>query len=232
MTRRPPVLILLCSGLVLLSAAVPPRADQPPPSAFYDQDLYFYECKRHDSEPDRVTMVEWRPELYWEVELSDDPDVPREVIHDLQWVLRPYMVFLVHDGKVNEDGRLQFRSEGAIRATMRLEDSEGNKYEAVAPDAIGHDVRGLLDDVIGAERRGSIAGDGLHYFVFRARKPGGAKIAVVDQPGHFTLHLGTTSFRFRTPLGALVPKKSCPTCGEALNGAWSHCPWDGAALEG
>ena len=50
------------------------------------------------------------------------------------------------------------------------------------------------------------------------------------QEGSFTVKMMDETYNWRLPLGSLLPKKVCRTCGESLNGAWKFCPWDGTKL--
>lgn len=73
-------------------------------------------------------------------------------------------------------------------------------------------------------------GQNMHFFLFSSKKKNGQEIAVAKREGAFSVKLDKREFKWRLPLGSLLPPKVCPIDGEKLNGAWKFCPWHGVAL--
>jgi len=44
------------------------------------------------------------------------------------------------------------------------------------------------------------------------------------------LSINKNEYKWRTPLGSLMPVKTCPKDGEKMSGAWDYCPFDGEKL--
>lgn len=73
-------------------------------------------------------------------------------------------------------------------------------------------------------------GQNMVFFLFPSNNKEGQKIADSKKEGSFSVEMGEREFRWRLPLGSLLPPKICPTCGEKLSGAYKFCPWDGTKL--
>jgi len=74
-------------------------------------------------------------------------------------------------------------------------------------------------------------GQNMHFFLFPAKNKSGRNIADAKKGGVFSVRLGEREFKWRLPLGSLLPPKICPRCGEKLSGAYKYCPYDGTPLK-
>ena len=54
---------------------------------------------------------------------------------------------------------------------------------------------------------------------------------VLKSKGGVKFKVATQEFRWRLPLGALMPAKVCAKCNDKCSGAWDYCPWCGTRLE-
>jgi len=74
-------------------------------------------------------------------------------------------------------------------------------------------------------------GQNMHFLLFPAKDKNGQNIAEAKKEGAFSVKLGEREFKWRLPLGSLLPPKICPKCGEKLSGAYNYCPYDGTPLK-
>lgn len=73
-------------------------------------------------------------------------------------------------------------------------------------------------------------GQNLLVFLFPAVGKDNQKIADAKKAGSFAVNIGKLEYKWRLPLGSVVPPKICPKCGEKLSGAYTYCPYDGTKL--
>lgn len=186
--------------------------------------------KQTDS-PNRLALVWWLPEEFWEVSNAASGTDPA-VVEEILAIMRPYVVMAVVDGKIGPLGGATFYDEATIRETVRLIDSEGRKYEAIPAEDVPPDLQNLfaslrpiMSNLIGP------MGENLAYLAFPAKTPEDRMIAAATEPGEFAVQIADELMEWRLPLGSLLPPKVCPQDGEELNGAWSYCPWHGKPLE-
>jgi len=60
----------------------------------------------------------------------------------------------------------------------------------------------------------------------------GRRIADAKEEGSFAVLIGEKKYRWKLPLGSLLPPKTCAECGEELSGAFKFCPYEGTKLPG
>jgi hypothetical protein len=112
-------------------------------------------------------------------------------------------------------------------------DASGKSYEPLSND----ELPPLLQSILAGMKPGMVAaagpaGKNMAILVFSNRDTAGKPIADAKSSGTFSVVAAGKAFRWRTPLGALLPPKACPKCGESLSGAYKFCPYDGTPLPG
>jgi len=187
------------------------------------------ETQKMSQEVNEITFVWWIPEEFWRI--SFDPTMTEAQTDEFIKVLRPYTFIAVVVGKVGPFGGITYRSESSIRADIQIKDSQGIRYRPLGEDKIDADAKDFLSMAksILANMGGSM-GENLCVILFPARKKEGQRIADAKGEGSLSVKLGEKEFRWRLPLGSLLPPKICPTCKEKLSGAYKFCPWDGTKL--
>jgi hypothetical protein len=189
------------------------------------------ETQKTSTEADRVTVIWWVPEEYWQVTLAQDDKLTPPQIEDFVRPLRQYTVFAVAEGKVGTYGAITYKPEDEVRKSIRLIDNSGIGYLPVSSDKIDSDTLAVLLMIkpVLANMNGPV-GQNMHFVLFPAKDKAGKQIAPATTEGAFSLKFGASEFKWRLPLGSLLPRKICPTDGEELNGAWKFCPWHGEKL--
>ncbi len=181
------------------------------------------DTQKDTPDPDRITMVWWLPDEYWEAVLQEEAG-------EALFVLGAYVVMGVVDGKIGPFGGVTFQDEVSVRNRLRLVDGAGNTHTPLPQDQVNADARSLLSMM--RPVLGNVAGpmgENFHFFVFSGGE-GGTPLFSATEEGSFSVFIGDEEFAWRLPLGSLMPPKYCPVDGEVLSGAWKFCPWHGAAL--
>ena len=182
-------------------------------------------------ESDSICEILWLPTEFWGASASQNPRVTSEQVNALLKAIRPYTVFAVAEGTIGPFGTMSFKSEPELRKNIKLADAKGTAYEPLGED----DIPGELKVTLGAFKpalanvAGAI-GKNMQVFVFRDSGPDGARLFDPKTKGSVVVKLGARKFKWRLPLGSVVPPKQCAKCKEQRSGAWDFCPWCGAKL--
>jgi len=188
------------------------------------------ETQKTSEDPSSLTLAWWIPEEFWKVALVEGGLTSAQV-EDFVKVLRPYTLVIVVDGTMGPIGGATFKTEDQVRSTLRVKDSQGNQYDALPTAEFNADLSNLvavmkpmLQNLMGQ------MGQHMYIFAFPGKAKDGRAMADPKEKGSFAVVLDGKEYKWRLPLGALLPPKTCPTCKEKLNGAYSFCPWDGQKL--
>ncbi|NOZ68372.1 MAG: hypothetical protein GXP46_03825 [Deferribacteres bacterium] len=190
------------------------------------------EIQKTSEKPDEVTIIWWLPEEFWRVNFAQRATMTEAQIERVLGVLRHYMIIMVIDGKIGPLGGVTYKSEETIRNSIQLIDSQGVHYRPLSSDEIDADTknflsmfRPVLSNILGP------MGQNMQFFIFPSKNKNRQDIADAKREGAFSVKLGKKEFKWRLPLGSLLPEKTCPVDGEKLNGAWKFCPWHGVELK-
>jgi hypothetical protein len=148
-------------------------------------------------------------------------------------VVRPYTTVVIVEGTVGPLGGMSFKSEAEVRARVKLRDRDGETYAPIAPDKLSPGLSSLLSIMkpMLASALGPL-GRNMHFLVFPAEDKQGRPIADAKKEGSFSVLVCEKKYRWKLPLGSLLPPKTCAECSEELSGAFKFCPYDGTKLSG
>lgn len=180
---------------------------------------------------DAMTFVWWMPEEFWRASLAEDSTIPETAIEEFVEVLHPYIIVVAVDGRIGPFGGVTYEPEATVRADIHLVDGHGGLYPPLGEDGIDPDTRNFLSMMkpFLANLLGPM-GQNMNFFVFPSKTKKGQTIADATEEGFLAVRMRDEEFKWRLPLGSLVPPKICPVDGERLNGAWRFCPWHGVEL--
>jgi hypothetical protein len=189
------------------------------------------ETQQLSSRAQSMRLVWWIPTEYWAFSAQVDPKVSAAQMDSVAELLRPFTVIAAVDGELSPAGEISFLPAQKLRASIRLVDSHGTRYPPIAPDAIPERTQVIIDVLkpLFANLLGQM-GESMEFFLFPAADAHGHPIAPATGSGGFSVVLAEEEFRWRLPLGSLVPRKRCPVDGELLSGSWRYCPWHGVEL--
>lgn len=189
------------------------------------------ETQKMNDEAHKITIVWWIPTQYWRVAMEKAGSNERQ-IREIEKTFEPYTLVAVVDGTIGAMAKVDYASEEQVRSTLVLKDGTDKSYQPVEDANIDADTRNMLNVLrpVIANMLGPM-GQHLYFIVFPAKDADGNLIADATHEGKFAVDLGDTPYKFRLPLGSLMPPKTCPKCGETLNGSYKFCPYDGTRLQ-
>lgn len=197
-----------------------------------DINALIQETQKMSQSADKMNLIWWIPEDFWRVSLEQNPNISAAQIEEFIKLLHPYTVILAIDGKIGPFGGVTYESESTIRNNIRLIDIQGNNYRPLSIETITADMKNLLSMMkpVFVNMLGPM-GQNMHFFLFPHKNQAGQEIADAKKEGAFSVKLDKSKFKWRLPLGSLLPPKICPVDGEKLSGSWKFCPWHGVELK-
>jgi hypothetical protein len=177
-----------------------------------------------------LTLVLWMPEQYWKASLQSNDRLTDKAKAEFVEALRPYTMVAVVDADVGFGGAFTFSSLDTVREIVKIEDSAGNTYAPLDPQTVSGSIKNLLQAMkpILANAMGSL-GSNLEIMLFPADGRNGP-IADPIREGFFTVRVSDLRFRYRLPLGSLLPPMVDTRTGDTFPGNYHFNPFTGAKL--
>lgn len=190
------------------------------------------ETQKMSQSANEMTLIWWIPEEFWRVSFEKDPNMTASQIEEFLKVLRPYMLIVAVDGKMGAFGGVSYKPKATIQNSIQMIDREGTHYRPLSDENIDADTKNFLSMMkpVFVNMLGPL-GQNMHFFLFPPKNKKGQDVAVAKREGAFSVKLDKREFKWRLPLGSLLPPKVCPVDGEKMNGAWKFCPWHGVELK-
>ena len=197
-----------------------------------DTTVLMQETQKITQSPDEMKLIWWIPEDFWRVSLEQNPDITAKQMEAFIEILRPYTLFVAAVGKMGALGGITYKSESTLQNSIELIDDQGIRYSPLSNEQIDADTKNFLSimkpffiNMLGP------MGQNMHFFLFPAKNKKGDGIAVATKEGAFPVKLDEAEFKWKLPLGSLLPPKVCPVDGNKMSGAWKFCPWHGVELK-
>jgi len=176
-----------------------------------------------------ITMVIWMPQQFWEESMKGNPALTPEGRAQVLAPLADYALFGVMRAKVGAAGLTDIQPKAELVRNLKVE-VNGKAVQPLAPEAIAPAAQMLLSTMKPAmASMGGPAMAGLEFVVFPARADGKPLIDAL-QAGTLQVSLYDQTYRWRTPLGSLLPVKVDPKTGEEFPGNYSFNPFTGEKL--
>jgi len=209
-------------GLVLaLGCVAPALAD--------DIREFVHETQQLVSTAQQMTMVWWIPAEFWDLSMASNPNVTPQIAQQVREAFHDYQVFALLHGNVGLQGLTDTAPRADLLANSRLQ--VGDKVIApLAADQVPSGVQAIL----GAMRpllSGMLGklGQSMELVVYPAAA-GGQRLNDPKANGAFQFVLYDQTFRWRTPLASLLPKKVDPKSKEEFPGNYLYNPYTGDRL--
>jgi len=179
--------------------------------------------------PNELTMVWWLPEQFWQASLRDR--LPANQVDEVLKVVRRYTMIAVVDGRIGPLGGMSFIPEETVRTNVTLKDAAGVNYPPLGESSLDPDMKNLVQAMkpIVANMLGAI-GQNTHFVVFPSKSADGRPVADAASKGTLWVIVGGKEFRYRLPLGSLLPPKYDPGTGERFPGNYDFNPFTGTKL--
>ena len=191
------------------------------------------ECMKVSNVNGELNLVFWFPDEFWKAASASNPNVVQSQVDILVKIVHPYAIVGVASGKTAPFAAVSYRTEAEIRGLLQLKDDQGKSHVPLPEAQLDPSVPGLLGFLKPAmSRMSGPIGDHTYFYAFPGTSNDGTRICDPSKEGVCEVDIGTVQFKWRLPLGSLLPKQKCPACGEWLSGAYKFCPYDGTRLAG
>lgn len=187
------------------------------------------ETQKVDLNGNHMKMIWWIPSEYWVEAFKSNPDMTEESIKSFISVVDKYTIVAVVDATIGPFGGITAKEYDEIEKELTLETHNSrylpiNKAE-LSPDIVNffQMMKPILGGMLGQ------FGDGTEFFAFEGKDKNGNRLIDPMKEQRFTLTL-ENSYKYRLPLGSLLPKKMDPTTREEFPGNYKFNPFTGARL--
>jgi len=180
----------------------------------------------------RVTLVWWIPAEFWQAALTAAGTIPADKVKEIVGTISDINVVAVVDGKVGGLGQVEFVPQAELEKSLSAIDSQGKPLLMIPESKQSTATKNLLGMMkpMMANMMGDL-GKSLSFFVFEGKNKDGSRRFDPTKPGLLVVRLSGEEFRWRLPLGSLLPEKICPKCNETLPGNYVFCPFDATLLK-
>jgi hypothetical protein len=180
----------------------------------------------------RITIVWWLVPEFWRAALAASGTVPADKIHELVSSIRDVNVFVVIDAKVSGFGGADYVPADELQKKLAVWDGQGKPVPMIPSEKQSSATKNLLAMMkpVMANMLGEF-GKNTAFFVFEGKGQHGSRRIDPSMPGSLVVKLNAEEFRWRLPLGSLLPQKICPKCNETFPGNYAFCPFDATPLK-
>jgi len=186
---------------------------------------------RKDAGSQDLVIVWWVPTEFWEVTLLENPATSMQTVDKFKATLAPYTLVMVVRAHIGAFGGVTFEDEAAVRASVTVKDLQGVSYSPLADSEVNPDAKNLLSMMkpLISNMMGPM-GQNLDCLLFKTKGKGGHAIADAKSEGSFAVVVAGEEFKFRLPLGSLMPPKFDADTHERFPGNYLYSPFTGSKL--
>lgn len=190
------------------------------------------ETQKQGNRAGRVTIVWWMPTEFWRATGVAEATLTTAQVDEMVAAVQDVIVFAIIDGKLNTLGAGEFTAPEVLRKNISLSDAQGKPIALLPEEKQSVGTKNLLAVMrpVWANMLGEF-GKNLSLFVFEGKNKDGSRRIDPTKPGSFVIRLSGEEFRWRLPLGSLLPSKTCPKCNENYAGNYAFCPFDATPLK-
>ena len=188
------------------------------------------ETQKTGNRAGRLTLVWWMPPEFWKLAMLATGTLPADKVDEAVARMEDANVFLVIDGKINPLG-IDYTTPADLQKNFSVGDPNGQPLLLIPDNQQSAAIRNLL--AVMSPVLANMLGDfGKHasFFVFEGKAKNGLRRVDPKKPGVLIARFAGEDFRWRLPLGSLLPPKICPKCKESFPGNYSFCPFDATPL--
>ncbi len=177
----------------------------------------------------QTTMVFWLPQQYWQEMFDSNPALNAQTKTDMLKLLEAYTLVIFMRGKINTAGQPEGEAAEQLFKNTRLQ-VNGRALQPLAENEISANTMVLLANLrpVLAAGLGQF-GQQMHLAIFSNRNDG-KPLLDASQSGNLNIKVYDEEFRWRLPLGSLLPEKRDSKTGEAFPGNYNFNPYTGEKL--
>lgn len=190
------------------------------------------ETQKQGTRAGRLTLVWWLPPEFWRSALQASGTVPADKVEEMVAEISDVNVFVVVDAKMGALGVLTFEPQTELEKNLSITDPAGKTLALIPEEKQTAATKNLLAIMkpLFANMIGEL-GKNLSCFVYEGKTKSGARHIDPTKPGLLAAKMGSEEFKWRLPLGSLLPAKVCPKCDETFPGNYAFCPYDASPLQ-
>jgi hypothetical protein len=225
--------VLMTAALALSATVLAAEPEVSPRSAEALRiDQVIADTQRTSSDPDSLDLVWWLVPQFWEASLARQKEISPETRAEIIRLFTENVVVAAVKGRMGTLRVESFLDDDAIRESLRLVDSRGNRHAPVPAAEVDSALRAMLG-ALQPMLAGVIGqlGDNLNFYVFPAGSEDGARPFDPIGQGRVMIELDGLSYEFRLPLGSLLNPRFDPDTGEEFPGKYLYSPYSGRRLQ-
>ncbi len=179
---------------------------------------------------ENVGIIWWMPKEFWLAAGGGNgqTDVATNL---LLGKLSEYNIFGVVSGESGFLGAINYNTAEEIKDSLFLYTDDGTKLFPLSDKEINSETvmvleifKPMIKNMLGN------FGENFHFFVFEGTL-NGKRLYDPTKEGLLKAELLGSQYKWRLPLGSLMPPKYCPNCDSKMEGNWKYCPYDGKKLK-
>jgi hypothetical protein len=189
------------------------------------------EMQKSTGKTGEMKFVIWLSNEFWEIIMKNQAGSTEEQVKKMMEDFKPYSMFAVVEGKVNPFGEVEYLSRDSITAHLVLTGNDGKSYRPIDAKTATFSVQmmmGVFEPIL-TKLFGQF-GKNMQVYIFNDINAKKERACDPYKKGYISLKTLSTEYKWRTPIGSLLPLKICPVDKEEMNGAWDFCPWHGDKL--
>jgi hypothetical protein len=187
------------------------------------------ETQRTAQSEGQITMAWWMPQQFWEESMKANPAVPAEARDQVLAALGDYTIVAMMRAKAGATGLTDVQSKADLVKNAQFE-INGKAIAPLAPEQIAPGAQLVLSQLKPAlaSMVGQV-GQSLELVIYPA-KADGKLLVDAAQSGTLQIKLYDATFKWRLPLGSLLPAKVDAKTGESFPGNYQFNPFTGTKL--
>lgn len=210
--------VLLCA---ICLSTLPARADM---------QQMISETQRVEQFNGGFRLIWWIPTDYWR-ESFKKTAMSQAQSDAMCKSLDDFLIFAVTDVNIGPFGGVTPQPADEIISKLSAKVDQGDEMKPLDSSELSPDAKNLLAMMKPAMTNmlGQF-GSGLVFVCFPAKDATGARLLDPRKPGMLQLTYGDRVYKFRLPLGSLLPPKYDPQTGEKFLGSYVYSPFTGVKL--
>jgi hypothetical protein len=218
--------------IVLLALAVPIAKQALGQTAKQQLNEIVRDTQRQGNRAGRVTVVWWMVPEFWRAAMASSGIVPVDKIDEMVSSIKDVNIFVIVDAKIGAFGSTDYVSSDDLRKNLSVVDPQGKPMALIPSEKQSTATKDMLATMkpLMANMLGEF-GKNLTFFVFEGKGRDGSRRVDPLKPGSLIVKVNAEEFRWRLPLGSLLPQRICPKCNETFPGNYTFCPYDATPLK-
>lgn len=190
------------------------------------------DTQRMSQDQHAFRLVWWIPTEYWQESFRKMPNVTEDKKQEFYNMVDDYIVVCVVDAKLSTFGSVIPTPRDQIISNLSLSIDQGEQMKPLEETQLSSDAKLLFAMMkpLVANALGQF-GKGMEFFCFKGVDSAGKKLIDPRGEGSLSMNLADSVFKWRLPLGSLLPLKYDPQTGEEFPGNYIYNPFTGNKLE-